>query len=114
MVKSVLGSNQGFKEWLIQRLSAILMTIYVIGLVIFLMLHPHTAYYEWHGLFGHFWMKLATALVFLALVYHAWIGMWTIFTDYIKIVWLNWLLQGMVVVGLIACFLETLQILWSV
>lgn len=115
MVKSVLGVNhQGLRDWIIQRVSAVIMVIYVLGLVCFFATHPDTAYYEWHGLFGHFWMKVSTALVFLALLYHAWIGMWTIFTDYIKCPWLNWLLQVLVILALIAFFLETLLILGSV
>lgn len=115
MVKSVLGVNhQALRDWMIQRVSAVLMTIYVLGIFGFIIAHPGMEYYEWHGLFGHAWMKVGTALVFLSLLYHAWIGMWTVFTDYIKIVWLNWVLQVLVLLGLIALFLETLLILWSV
>lgn len=115
MVKSVLGVNhQGLTDWLIQRVSAVVMAVYVLGLVIFFAMHPNMAYYEWHGLFGHAWMKVGTALVVFSLLYHAWVGMWTVFTDYIKVVWLNWVLQVIVILGLIALFLETLLILWSV
>lgn len=115
MVKTVLGANhQGLREWFLQRVTAIVMTLYVLGLLVFFITHPHTEYYEWHGLFLHFWMKLATVLVILSLLYHAWIGMWTIFTDYIKVVWLNIALQVVVILALIALFFETLQILWSV
>ena len=53
MVKSVLGVNhQGLRDWLIQRISALFMAIYVIGLLIFLMMHPNLSYYEWQGLFA--------------------------------------------------------------
>jgi succinate dehydrogenase / fumarate reductase membrane anchor subunit len=115
MVKSVLGVNhQGLRDWFLQRVTAVVMTVYVLGLLGFFMMHPHTEYYEWHSLFGSVWMKLATALVILSLLYHAWVGVWTIFTDYIKIVWLNITLQMLVIMMLIALFLETLRILWSV
>lgn len=115
MVKSVLGVNhQGLREWFLQRMTAVVMVVYVLGLVSFFISHPHTEYYEWRGLYGHFWMKIATALVILSLLYHTWIGMWTIYTDYIKIVWLNITLQVLTILALIAFFLATLQILWSV
>jgi succinate dehydrogenase / fumarate reductase, membrane anchor subunit len=115
MVKSVLGVNhRGLTDWIIQRISAVIMSIYLFGLVFFFVTHPDTAYYEWHRLFGHFWMKLATGLVFLALFYHTWVGMWTIFTDYIKVAWINLVCQVLVILALIAFYLELLQILWSV
>lgn len=115
MVKSVLGVNhQGLRDWIIQRVSAVMMVIYVLGLLGFLIAHPNIAYYEWHGLFGHVWMRVGTALVMLSLLYHAWVGMWTVFTDYIKCSCLNWTLQIITILALIAFFLETLLILWSV
>lgn len=115
MVKSVLGVNhQGLRDWLIQRISAVVMGIYAIGLAIFFLTHSNFDYPDWHGLFRNQWMKIMTALVVLSLLYHAWVGMWTIFTDYIKHVWFNWFLQIIVILALIAFFIETLLILWSV
>lgn len=115
MVKTVLGVNhQGLRDWLWQRVSAIVMTLYVLGIMAFLIGHPHTEYYEWHALFSHLWMKSLTALVVFTLLYHAWVGMWTVYTDYVKIAWLNITLQVMTALVLIAMFLETLQILWGV
>jgi len=115
MVKSVLGVNhQGLRDWLIQRVSAIVMAVYVIGLTVFFITHSELAYYEWHGLFSYFWMKVATALVMLSLLYHAWVGIWTVFTDYIKCSWLRLILDILVILALIAFFLATLLILWSV
>lgn len=115
MVKSVLGVNhQGLRDWLIQRVTAVVMSIYIIGLMLFFFMHPNIAYYEWHGLFGYFWMKIATAVFAICLLYHAWIGMWTIFTDYIKCSWARLILNSLVILALIAFFLETLMIVWSV
>ncbi|MHB1947323.1 MAG: succinate dehydrogenase, hydrophobic membrane anchor protein [Gammaproteobacteria bacterium] len=115
MVKSVLGVNhRGLTDWLIQRVSAIVMTVYFICIAVFLLMHSHTAYYEWVGLFRSTWMKISTAIVVLSLLYHAWVGIWTVLTDYVKVVWLNWVLQVIVILGLVALFFETLLILWSV
>jgi succinate dehydrogenase / fumarate reductase membrane anchor subunit len=115
MVKSVLGVNhQALRDWLMQRVTAVIMAVYTFGLFGFILAHPDTAYYEWHGLFSQLWMKVATIIVLLSLLYHAWIGMWTVYTDYIKVVWLNWVFQIITILALIAFFLETLLILWSV
>lgn len=115
MVKSVAGVNhRGLTDWLIQRASAVIMLVYIIGLFLFCVVHPDLAYYEWHGLFAHDWMKIATVLVVVSLLYHAWIGMWTIYTDYIKISWLRLVVDVLTIIALLAFFFQTLLILWSV
>jgi succinate dehydrogenase / fumarate reductase membrane anchor subunit len=115
MVKSVLGaSHQGLRDWVLQRISAIIMAIYSIGLVAFIVCHPELSYAEWHGLFTATWMKVATLLTLLAVMFHAWVGMWTIFTDYVKCFVLRNVLYVLVLIMLAACFLWALLILWSV
>lgn len=115
MVKSVLGvSHQGLRDWVIQRLSAIFMAIYSIALIGYIVLHPDLSYAEWHNLFASSWMKVASILFILALLFHAWIGVWTIFTDYIKCYVIRATLNVLVLLMLFACFFWGILILWSV
>lgn len=115
MVKSVLGVNhQGLTQWLIQRVSAMVMGIYTIGLLIYLVMHSPIDYTEWHSLFSCGWMKLATILVIASLLFHAWVGMWTVFTDYIKPFVLRFVLQVIVFLSLVGFFFASLMILWGV
>lgn len=115
MVKTVLAVNhQGYRDWLLQRITALVMVVYFIGLLIFFFMHPHLAFFEWHALFAHLSMKIATLIVVLCLLYHAWIGMWTVFTDYIKPTWIRLILDVLVILGLISFFLQTLLILWGI
>jgi len=115
MVKSVLGVNhQGLRDWFIQRVSAIVMGIYSIGMMIFLFMHWPLDFATWHQLFVPTWMKIATILCLASLLLHAWIGMWTVFTDYVKPASLIILLNVVVFFSLAAYFFWTLQILWGV
>lgn len=115
MVKSVLGVNhQGLRDWVIQRLSAVFMAIYTMGLIGFLVFHPGLSYAEWHHLFAQLWVKIATIFFLLCLMFHAWIGMWTIFTDYIKLYLVRSVLHLFVIIVLAACFIWGVMILWSV
>jgi succinate dehydrogenase / fumarate reductase, membrane anchor subunit len=115
MVKSVLSvSHQGLRDWVVQRVSAILMAVYSIGLSAYLVLHTDLSYAEWHYLFSQEWMKVATVLFILSLLSHAWIGIWTIFTDYIKPYVLRCILNFFVLLMLAACFFWGILILWSV
>lgn len=115
MVKSVLGVNhQGLRDWVIQRISAILMAVYSIGLVLYLISNPGISFAEWHSLFAREWMKIATILFLAAVIFHAWIGIWTIFTDYVKSFVLRSFLNVLVLLMLAACFIWGVLILWSV
>lgn len=115
MVKSVLGVNhQGLRDWLIQRVSAIIMAIYSVTFFVFFLTHTPLTYLDWHGLFSSMWMKIATLLFLLSLLFHAWIGMWTIFTDYVKPYVLRLVLHVLVFLALVAFFFEGALILWGV
>jgi succinate dehydrogenase / fumarate reductase membrane anchor subunit len=115
MVKSVLGVNhQGLRDWVIQRISAILMAVYSIALVLYLLTHPGLSFAEWHGLFAQEWMKVITILFLLSLLWHAWVGIWTIFTDYIQSFVIRSILNLFVLFMLFACFFWGILILWGV
>jgi succinate dehydrogenase / fumarate reductase membrane anchor subunit len=115
MVKTVLSvSHQGLREWIIQRLSAIYMALYSLGLVGYVLLTPGMSFAEWHGLFSLTWVKVATILFIFLMLYHAWIGMWTIFTDYVKPFVVRSVLNTLVLFMLGACFVWGLMIVWSV
>lgn len=115
MVKSVLGVNhQGLRDWFFQRMSAVYMAICVIGLLIYLVSHPDLAYYEWHGVFAQLWVKIATILFFLSLLVHAWVGVWTIYTDYITCPVARMVLNTVTFFGLVGSFFATLLILWGI
>ncbi len=114
MVKSVLGVNEGFHDWVIQRISAIVMAIYSIGLIVYIVCNSGLSYAEWHSLFANMWMKVATAVFLLSIIYHAWIGMWTIYTDYIKPFVLRTIVNFVTLLLLAACFFWGIFVLWSV
>lgn len=115
MVKSVLGvSHQGLRDWVIQRVTAIILALYSIGMFVFFCRHTDLAFYEWHNLFSALWMKVATLLFVLSLLFHAWIGMWTILTDYVKPFWLRFILHSLILLALISFFFAALLILWGV
>ncbi len=115
MVKSVLGVNhQGLRDWIIQRMSAIYMAVYSIGLILYILFHSGLSFAEWHGLFAQEWVKIATILFILSIMLHAWVGIWTIFTDYVKPFVLRSILNFFVLLMLAACFFWGILILWSV
>lgn len=115
MVKTVLGvKHQGLRDWVIQRASAIFMAVYSLSLIFYLIFHPQLSFAEWHGLFAESYVKVFTIIFILAMLWHAWIGIWTIFTDYVKPFVIRSILNFFVLLMLIACFFWGVLILWSV
>lgn len=115
MVKSVLGVNhQGLRDWKIQRVSALYMAVFTVALLFFIISHPVLSFAEWHHLFAQVGMKIATLLFVLLLLMHTWVGIWTIFTDYVKPFVLRAMLNTLVLFLLAACFMWGVLILWSV
>jgi succinate dehydrogenase / fumarate reductase membrane anchor subunit len=115
MVKSVLSvAHQGLRDWIIQRVSAIAMALYSLFLIGYVITTPGMSFAEWHGLFSQVWMKVATIVIVVCMLYHAWIGMWTIYTDYVKPFVVRCVLNVLTFFLLFACFIWAFLILWSV
>jgi len=114
MVKSVLGVNhQGLRDWIIQRITAIILALCTIGLAYYFITHPYFSFMEWRMLFAPIGMKVFVLLVILSLAFHAWVGIWTVVTDYIKLTSLRLVIHVLVLLTLISSFLWTLLIVWG-
>mgnify|MGYP006376202401 FL=1 len=106
-------SGNGMRDWLIQRATSVLMAAYIIFLLVFIMTQRLIDYAIWQGLFAHVAMRLFTSLFLLSLFWHAWIGMWTIITDYIKSAGLRLILQLFIIMALLLYFIWGLAIFWG-
>lgn len=110
----VVGAHYGLKDWLAQRITAIVIAIYTVVLLVSLLSMSELNYGTWAGLFASRWMKVLTLLALLSVMWHAWIGVRDIFMDYVKPTWLRLLLQAATIVVLFAYAWWALIILWSV
>lgn len=103
----------GSRDWLIQRFSAVFLAIYTLFLMVFLVVHPQITYDVWIQLFSATWMQIATLFALLCLVLHAWIGLWTVLTDYVKPLFLRYALQGIILFALFSYGIWGVMILWE-
>jgi len=110
----VVGAHYGMRDWLAQRLTAILMAVFTIVLLVTFLTGQNFTYEGWAGLFARQWFKLFTMVTFFGMFYHVWVGIRDIWMDYIKSVGLRLTLQSLTVLWLLACAAWTVQILWSV
>ena len=110
----VTGAHYGTRDWLGQRITAVILVLYTLYLLFSVLSVQDLNYASWFGLFLSPFMKVATLLALLSLVYHAWVGVRDIWMDYIKPAGVRLLLQLATILWLIACAAWTVQILWSV
>lgn len=106
--------RSGLQDWLIQRITAIILAIYTVFLIIYFVTHPTLQYEQWRALFDFNLMKYSSLLALLSLILHAWIGIWTVITDYIKPLLLRLSIQIIIMLALLACFVWGIQIIWRI
>jgi succinate dehydrogenase / fumarate reductase membrane anchor subunit len=115
MVKrEVVGAHYGLRDWLAQRVTAVVMAVYTLLFLIALASLPQFDYGHWNALWASPWMRYATLLFVLSLLYHAWVGVRNIFMDYIKPVGLRLALHVLVILALGWYGAWAVQILWGV
>lgn len=110
----VVGAHYGMRDWLAQRVTAIVMVIFTVVLLASFLTGQNFTYEGWAGLFARQWFKLFTMVTFFGLFYHVWVGVRDIWMDYVKPVGIRLTLQIATVLWLLACAAWTVQILWSV
>lgn len=108
----VVGAHYGGRDWLSQRVTAVLLALFTIVLVVQVLLPGEMGYYKWAAIFSAQWMKFLTFIVIVALAVHAWVGVRDIFMDYIKPVALRLVLQVFAIVWLLGCAGWAAQVIW--
>ncbi len=115
MVKRVVvGANYGLRDWLLQRITAIVMAVYTVAFVAVVLPSLPMGYEDWRAGFAHPVVKISTLLFLLSAMLHAWVGVRDIFMDYVKPFGLRLFLQVVVILTLFVYALWAIQLLWSV
>lgn len=109
----VTGAHYGLRDWLIQRVSAVVMAVYSLTLAGYLLLQPRLDYDVWTGLFSSQWMRMFTLLFLLNLYYHAWIGVRDIVMDYVKPAGVRLVIHILVTLAALFYVIWSVQILWG-
>lgn len=114
MVNNVTSlTGNGLKDWLIQRVTAVYFAAFSVFVMAFLVLHPNLTYAQWQGLFKCSVMQVAFVIAFISLSLHAWVGLWTVTTDYLKCTAIRLSVQLFIVLWLFSQFIWGLIIIWG-
>jgi succinate dehydrogenase / fumarate reductase membrane anchor subunit len=110
----VVGAHYGLRDWLAQRVTAIVLAVYVLLLVAWALFSGPLGYEGWAGAFAPTWMKVATLLALFSLFFHAWIGIRDLWMDYVKPTGVRLGLEVLTILWLVGCAIWSVQILWRV
>jgi succinate dehydrogenase / fumarate reductase, membrane anchor subunit len=108
----VVGAHYGMRDWLSQRVTAVLMVVFTLLLLVQLLMPGPLGYDRWAGIFAAQWMKVITFVVIVSLAWHAWVGVRDIWMDYVKSVAVRLTLQVLTLVWLVGCAGWAVQVLW--
>lgn len=75
--------GDGIRSWLIQRISAIFIALYLVYLLISVACFEQVDYASWHTWVSLTANKILMVLFFLSLLLHAWVGIRDVVLDYL-------------------------------
>jgi succinate dehydrogenase / fumarate reductase membrane anchor subunit len=75
---------QGMRAWLLQRLTAVYIAVYLLSLISWIVINSPINYSGWHSLFSYPLILIATVIFYVSLFVHAWVGVRDILVDYAK------------------------------
>lgn len=110
--RSLGSAHRGVAAFLVQRVTSLYLggfVIYLVGQLLFA--NPLKAYVDWTAYLSSGSVRLAWGLFFASLLAHAWVGLRSIYMDYLKPVWLRFTVSTATAFALVALALWCAQIL---
>lgn len=113
LIELLTSRYPGMRWWLSQRLTALLMTIYLVGLMgAYLFVQPQ-GFDAWHAFTAYWLFRCGTFIFFVCLTMHAWLGVRDVLRDYVFNKTLRAYMQFAVDVALILELIWLISILWT-
>ncbi len=110
-LRSTGSAHTGLGEWLLQRVTAVYMGAFVVYLVLRFVIAPIDVYAAWKMWFASVTVRIGFALFFASVLLHSWVGMRSVFMDYVKPMWLRFVVQLVTATALLVLTLWLTQIL---
>ncbi|MEJ1296400.1 MAG: succinate dehydrogenase, hydrophobic membrane anchor protein [Candidatus Sedimenticola sp. (ex Thyasira tokunagai)] len=93
----------GLRAWVLQRVTAVYLGIYIIYLFTYLAFSGPDSYETWRAYLAHPVAAAAMQLFFVALLIHSWVGIRDVLIDYVPLFIARVVLLTLFGTGLVAC-----------
>lgn len=114
LIELLTKKYPGMRLWLAQRISAVVMAIYLVIFALVIVAKQPTGYAQWMDIMSPWWWRLFTLLFLTSLLMHAWLGVRDVFKDYISSLKLRAFIQILVDILLIFYLSWSVVILWGI
>jgi len=108
----VKNAFPGLGAWLLQRVTAVYMLLFVGFVLAHFVVGPSNSYQAWRGWVVGSTVRISGALFFIAMAAHAWVGLRDVFADYVCPPALRGALLVVCTLGLAALSAWVIHILW--
>lgn len=112
--KSLGSMHAGLGEWLLQRLTALYISGFALYLVLRFSFAPLSGFVEWQSWFASGAVRISMALFITATLVHAWIGLRSVYIDYLRPLWVRFTVLVLTGVALLALAFWSVQLLLEV
>lgn len=112
MNRIVVGAHYGLKDWLAQRITAVVMAAYTLIVLAAVMGGATSSQEAWRAFMSHGLIRFFTFLFIVSLCYHAWVGVRDIWMDYVKPTGIRLFLHALTLLALIGYAGWAIQIIW--
>lgn len=101
--------SNGLRAWILQRLTAAYMAVYLVFFIYHIITVPPQSYVAWRNWMSGPVVSMTSALFFMAVLVHAWVGIRDVVMDYVKPIALRFSLLALIGLILLACGLWVLK-----
>jgi succinate dehydrogenase / fumarate reductase membrane anchor subunit len=102
----------GLRAWLVQRVSAVYMLLFLLFFLVHFVVDPPHSYPVWHAWMMSSSVSIVTAVFFAALLAHAWVGLRDVIMDYVHPVAFRVCALALLGFGLMTMGIWVMRILW--
>lgn len=110
--RAVGSVHHGSGAWLIQRLTSLYMGAFALFVSIRLWISPIEAYVDWVAWWRSPGFAVFAALFWASVLVHAWLGMQSVWIDYVRPAGLRLVMHALTGFGLLVLAFWAAQILW--
>ena len=112
MNRIVVGAHYGLRDWLAQRVTAVVMALFTVLVLGGVVAGAAASADAWRAFVGFGLVRFLAFLFVISLCWHAWIGVRDIWMDYVKSLAVRLVLHVIIVLVLVGYAGWAIQILW--